>query len=281
ACALEQILVPEDHLSCIQKGNIFLVVSASNLNTYWVAVYSQILEAMGVSAETSEEILKDAGASTVLQADKVLLDETRKLASLIVKGDRPFGRKSLIQLGFTESQIVEAVAVSALASFLITLQAGLGVAPDFPPRRIFSPKDLYSRSEPPPIPHASPPDPDSELVARVQKGEVDAFEELVRRHTRRVFGVLAGIVGNMDDVRDVMQDVFLKAYEHIKRFQGRSKFSTWLTSIAINTGTELLRQRRPTESLAEDEDEDFRPRQVQSWEEDPEQLLAASQRSQL
>ena len=110
---------------------------------------------------------------------------------------------------------------------------------------------------------------------------MDAFEELVRRHTRRVFGVLAGIVGNMDDVRDVMQDVFLKAYEHIKRFQGRSKFSTWLTSIAINTGTELLRQRRPTESLAEDEDEDFRPRQVQSWEEDPEQLLAASQRSQL
>ena len=281
ACALEQILVPEDHLSCIQKGNIFLVVSASNLNTYWVAVYSQILEAMGVSAETSEEILKDAGASTILKADKVLLDETRKLASLTVRGDRPFGRKSLIQLGFTESQIVEAVAVSALANFLNTLQAGLGVAPDFPPRRIFSPKDLYSRSEPPPIPHASPPDPDSELVARVQKGEVDAFEELVRRHTRRVFGVLAGIVGNMDDVRDVMQDVFLKAYEHIKRFQGRSKFSTWLTSIAINTGTELLRQRRPTESLAEDEDEDFRPRQVQSWEEDPEQLLAASQRSQL
>src|SRR5207248_8998484 len=91
ACALEQILVPEDHLSCIQKGNIFLVVSASNLNTYWVAVYSQILEAMGVSAETSEEILKDAGASTILKADRVVLDETRKLASLTVRGDRPFG----------------------------------------------------------------------------------------------------------------------------------------------------------------------------------------------
>ena len=78
----------------------------------------------------------------------------------------------------------------------------------------------------------------------------------LRRHTRRIFGTLAGIVGNTDDARDATQDVFLKAFEHIGRFQGRSKFSTWLTSIAINTGTELLRQRKPSESLAEIEDDE-------------------------
>jgi len=93
---------------------------------------------------------------------------------------------------------------------------------------------------------------------------------------------LAGLLGNLDDARDLTQDVFLKAFENIRRFQRRSKFSTWLTSIAINTGTELLRQRRPSESLDQGEDgEEFRPRQIQSWADDPEQALAASQRTQL
>jgi len=97
-----------------------------------------------------------------------------------------------------------------------------------------------------------------------------------------VFGTLAGLLGNLDDARDLTQDVFLKAFENIGRFQGRSKFSTWLTSIAINTGTELLRQRKPSESLDQGEEgEEFRPRQIQSWADDPEQVLAASQRSQL
>jgi len=86
----------------------------------------------------------------------------------------------------------------------------------------------------------------------------------------------------MNYARDATQEVFLKAFEHIGRFQGRSKFSTWLTSIAINTGTELLRQRKPSEPLEEVEDEEgFRPRQIQSWADNPEQLLAASQRSDL
>lgn len=72
----------------------------------------------------------------------------------------------------------------------------------------------------------------------------------------------------------------MKAFENIGHFQGRSKFSTWLTSIAIHTGTDVLRQRKPSESLEED-DEGFRPRQVQKWVDDPEVLLAAAQRSEL
>jgi RNA polymerase sigma-70 factor, ECF subfamily len=96
-----------------------------------------------------------------------------------------------------------------------------------------------------------------------------------------VFGTLAGLIGNMDDIRDVTQDVFLKAFEHVGSFQGRSKFSTWLTSIAVNTGRQLLRDRKPLESLEEEDDEGFRPRQVQSWAENPEQLFAGSQRDEL
>ena len=73
----------------------------------------------------------------------------------------------------------------------------------------------------------------------------------------------------------------MKAFENIGRFQGRSKFSTWLTSIAINAGTDLLRRRKPSEPLEEQGDEGFRPRLVQKWAEDPERLLAASQMNEL
>ena len=181
-------------------------------------------------------------------------------------------------------QIAEAVVVSGLANFLNTLQAGVGATADFPPRRVFGPKDLYLLSDRlRPISDAIfPEDPDSALVARVREGNIDVFEELVRRHSRRIFGTLAGLVGNIEDARDATQEVFLKAFENIGRFQGRSKFSTWLTSIAINTGTDFLRQRKPSESLEEtQDDEGFRPRQVQKWTDDPEQLLAASQMDEL
>jgi RNA polymerase sigma-70 factor (ECF subfamily) len=126
------------------------------------------------------------------------------------------------------------------------------------------------------------PDPDAELVKQVQAGKVDIFEELIRRHSGRVFGTVAGIVGNLDDAQDATQDVFLKAFENIARFEGRAKLSTWLISIAINTGTEMLRHRKHTEPLgAFDDDEDFRPRQVQQWTDDPEQIFTAGQRNEL
>ena len=90
------------------------------------------------------------------------------------------------------------------------------------------------------------------------------------------------MLGNAEEARDATQDTFLKAFEHIDKFEARSRFSTWLMSIAINTGTELLRRRRPIESLDESEDEKgFRPRQVQSWVDDPEQALAKSQVNEL
>jgi RNA polymerase sigma-70 factor (ECF subfamily) len=90
------------------------------------------------------------------------------------------------------------------------------------------------------------------------------------------------MLGNIDDARDSTQDVFLKAFQNIDKFQERSKFSTWITSIAVNTGTELLRKRRPTESLDETEEESgFRPRQIQSWVEGPELQLEKAQMNDL
>jgi RNA polymerase sigma-70 factor, ECF subfamily len=284
AYALEQIMLHENVLSRIQKECILLVVSAANLNTYCVSMAGQIISVLGgASVEECDQIVEDHYQSQISLADKALLDATRKLAVLSQQPACRFEAEQLKAHGFTEPQIIEAVVVSSLANFINTLQAGLGAVPDFPPRSVLSPTNLYRFAHKSrPIPNdAVSEDPDADIVRRVQAGDVDAFEELVRRHSRRVFGVLAGLIGNMDEVRDVTQDVFLKAFEHIGSFQGRSKFSTWVTSIAVNTGRQLLRDRRPSEPLEEEYDEAFLPRQIQSWAENPEQLFAASQRDEL
>jgi RNA polymerase sigma-70 factor, ECF subfamily len=282
--ALAQILIPEDLLSRIVKEHIILLISAANLNTYFVAVHSQILATMGVSLADSNQIVENHRSAAISPREVALLDEIRKLACCRLGSETRFESAPLREHGFSQPLILEAVAMAAITNFLNTIQAGLGSVPDFPPRRVFARKDLYPSLGPSRLISdvTSREDPDAAFVVRVQGGEADAFEALVRRHTRRVFGTLAGLLGNLEDARDLTQDVFLKAFENIGRFQMRSKFSTWLISIAINTGTELLRQRKPSESLDQSgEDEEFRPRQIQSWADDPEQVLAASQRSQL
>ena len=93
-----------------------------------------------------------------------------------------------------------------------------------------------------------------------------------------------GILGDPEDARDAMQDTFLKAFQHLDKFQSRSKFSTWLVSIATNTGLQRLRERKPLESLdesASEAEERFRSRQIRAWTDDPEQLYSQAERRQL
>ncbi len=85
---------------------------------------------------------------------------------------------------------------------------------------------------------------DRELVRLSQNGTEAAFEELVRRHQQRVFALVAGILHRPDDVEDVAQQVFLKAYLGIKKFDQRAAFSTWLYKIAVNECWDYLRKRK-------------------------------------
>ena len=85
---------------------------------------------------------------------------------------------------------------------------------------------------------------DRELVRLSQSGMEAAFEELVRRHQQRVFALVAGILHRPDDVEDIAQQVFLKAYLGIKRFDQRAAFSTWLYKIAVNECWDYLRKRK-------------------------------------
>ncbi len=281
---LEVVLFPEDRLSRLVKEQIILRVASQNFDPYLVTVHTRILGLLGMTPEECDQVIDNLDCAPVAQAERLLLQEVGKLSLSPISARQSFNPDRLRENAFTESQIIEGIVVGAFTNFLSTVQFGLGPTPDFPPRRNFNPEHLYllPGNARPNSSESPAGDPDSELVAQVKAGQMDAFADLVRRHTRRVFGILFGILGNVDDARDSTQDVFLKTFQHIERFEGRSKFSTWLTSIAVNTGTELLRHRRPTESIDDVEDEQgFRPRQLQSWVDDPEQQLAKAQVNEL
>ena len=88
------------------------------------------------------------------------------------------------------------------------------------------------------------PDPlsDEEVVARVLAGETSMFEVVMRRYNQRLYRVARAILRNDGEAEDVMQDAYVRAYEHLDQFAGRAKFSTWLTRIAVHEA--LTRQRR-------------------------------------
>lgn len=90
---------------------------------------------------------------------------------------------------------------------------------------------------------------DENLVAVAKKGKRTAFDELHNRHVGKMFHIAHRITGNREDAEDVVQECFLKAFIHLKRFDGRSKFSTWLTRIAINTALMKLRKSRTSRQI--------------------------------
>jgi len=85
---------------------------------------------------------------------------------------------------------------------------------------------------------------DRELVCLAQRGSKEAFEELIHRHQNRVFAVARGILKRQEDVEDISQQVFVKAYFALKRFDQRSAFTTWLYKITVNECWDLLRKRK-------------------------------------
>jgi RNA polymerase sigma-70 factor (ECF subfamily) len=85
---------------------------------------------------------------------------------------------------------------------------------------------------------------DEVLVAAAKSGDHSAFAELWTRHSNTAFKMAYRIMGNRDDAEDVIQDAWMKAYVHLKTFDGRAKCSTWLTRITINSALMTLRKKR-------------------------------------
>ena len=276
---LDSLLFKTGALSRIQKEFILLTVSAENNNSYFPALHCQTLQFLGVKAEQSHQVVVDHHSANLSDSDVALLEFARRLTSegqSFTDADVEVLRKS----NFNDEQILEAVLMVGLTQLLNCLQVGLGTEPDFKPRIIFPLKEV----NPPaaserqiPEPELSGDfvfdDPDFEIVERVRNGDTDAFEELVRKHGRRVYRSLIGILGSAEEAEDALQDAFLKAFQHLPHFEGRSRFSTWLVRIAINTGLQRVRGRKDFDSLDE-ESEEFRPRNIQAWTDTPEEFYS-------
>lgn len=94
-------------------------------------------------------------------------------------------------------------------------------------------------------------DPDIRLMVRVRQDDPGAFEELVEKYQHRLVAVLQHVVGHADEAEDLAQEVFLRIYRARKKYRARSKFSTWLFTIANNLALNFLRnrQRKPVVPL--------------------------------
>jgi RNA polymerase sigma-70 factor, ECF subfamily len=90
---------------------------------------------------------------------------------------------------------------------------------------------------------------DEEVVARVLDGDIASFEILMRRHNQRLYRIGRAILRNDAEAEDVMQDAYVRAYEHLSQFAGRAKFSTWLSRIAVNEALARRRRLRAHEEL--------------------------------
>jgi len=150
------------------------------------------------------------------------------------------------------------------------------------------PTAVATAPDPKPAPSKASGLPDDrELVRLAQTGDKEAFEELVRRHQHRVFAVAGGILRRREDVEDIAQQVFVKAYFSIKRFDQRAAFSTWLYKITVNECWDLLRKKkvRPLlyeSDLSEEQNQQFSAAEkFESGAQDVSDKLEAQQRVEI
>lgn len=102
-------------------------------------------------------------------------------------------------------------------------------------------------------------DADQQLVERVKKGDKRAYDLLVIKYQHRILGLVGGYLGDFQEVQDVTQEAFIKAYRALDKFRGDSSFYTWLYRIAVNTAKNYLvsKGRRLPESDVDVHDADF------------------------
>jgi RNA polymerase sigma-70 factor (ECF subfamily) len=91
------------------------------------------------------------------------------------------------------------------------------------------------------------------IVEQILAGQKELFRLLVARHERAVYGMGMSFFHNRDDASDFTQEVFLKVFRSLSRFEGRSRFSTWLYTVAYNTAVNSFTRKKEYHSLAEDE----------------------------
>lgn len=153
----------------------------------------------------------------------------------------------------------------------MSTQANLGTPPIAPDNTVVDMEQLSSWG-------------DDLLVSAAKEGDHSAFVELYERHSRKVLPTIYRITKNQEDTEDALQDAALRAFLHIKGFEGRSNFSSWLTRIAANSALMILRKRRAgTVSIEQmtDDSENSRAWEPADHSETPEACYARRESEEL
>lgn len=117
---------------------------------------------------------------------------------------------------------------------------------------------------------------DEEVVDRIRAGETGLFEVIMRRYNQRLYRVARAILHNDGEAEDVMQDAYVRAYEHLDQFAARAPFSTWLTRIAVHEALTRVRLRNRNQPF-DDAQLDGETMQIKSQSPDPEQIASGAQ----
>ncbi|QUH21149.1 RNA polymerase sigma factor [Alkaliphilus sp. B6464] len=87
---------------------------------------------------------------------------------------------------------------------------------------------------------------EASLIEQSKAGDIDSFEQLIAAHQKKAFNIAYRILGNLEDANDVTQEALIKAYKGIRKFNGKSSFSTWLYTIVNNACIDFIRKNRKT-----------------------------------
>lgn len=99
------------------------------------------------------------------------------------------------------------------------------------------------------------PDPDEDLVSRAKEGDTRAFDALILKYGDKLYGMVYNMTNHKEDTHDLLQDIFARAYQSLRKFKGNSTFYTWIYQIAVNQTLNFLkkRKRRTAVSLSDED----------------------------
>ena len=103
------------------------------------------------------------------------------------------------------------------------------------------------------LPSEPAPVEEMELVKRARKGDLAAYDDLVRRYQERIYATVYHMTSNHEDANDLAQEAFIKAYQALKSFKGGSSFYTWVYRIAVNKTINFLKQRKNRSQMSLDD----------------------------
>ena len=126
---------------------------------------------------------------------------------------------------------------------------------------------------------------EANVVAQARAGDTGAFNELAERYHRNIFRLAQNITQNREDAEDVLQETFLKAYQHLSEFQGNSKFYTWIVRIAVNEALMKLRKRKWDKTVWLDEPlnvgDETVAREIAIWDDNPEERYSKAELAEI